>query len=248
MASSPKSRSDDLQATAQSLTVAIDDEHRISCLLSIPAGSGACYVMGHGAGAGMAHPFLASLAADLAALRIATLRYQFPYMEEGRRRPDPSTLAYATISAVVAAASREAAGLALFAGGKSFGGRMTSQAAALQPLDGVKGLIFLGFPLHPAGRPSTERARHLADIAIPMLFLQGTRDPLADLDLLAPVLAPLGSRARLETFEGADHGFHVRASSGITDQAVRQAMARTIARWIDRVLSGRADRRRHVAP
>jgi uncharacterized protein len=248
MASSPKSRSDDPEATAESLTVAIDDQHRISGLLSIPAGSRACYVMGHGAGAGMAHPFLARLATDLAAQGIATLRYQFPYMEMGRKRPDSPALAHATIRAVVAEAVRRAAGLALFAGGKSFGGRMTSQAEAVRSLCGVRGLIFLGFPLHPAGRPSTERARHLADIAIPMLFLQGTRDRLADLDLLTPVLAQLGSRARLETIENADHGFHVPASSGTTDQAVRQAMAMTIADWIDRIIAGRHGGQRRVAP
>jgi predicted alpha/beta-hydrolase family hydrolase len=247
MASSPKSGSGDRKATAESLTVAIDDQHRISGLLSIPAGSRACFVMGHGAGAGMTHPFLARLATDLAAQGIATLRYQFPYMEEARKRPDSPMLAHATIRAVVAEAVRRAAGLPLFAGGKSFGGRMTSQAQALQPLDGVRGLIFLGFPLHPAGRPSIERARHLADIAIPMLFLQGTRDQLAGLDLLAPVLAQLGNRTRLEIIADADHGFHVRASSGTSDQAVRQTMALTIAAWIDRILAKRPIRQRRVA-
>jgi uncharacterized protein len=246
MASSPKSRSDDLQAAAESLTVAIDDRHRISGLLSIPAGCRACYVMGHGAGAGMTHPFLAKLATDLAAQGVATLRYQFPYMEEARKQPDSPLLAHATIRAAVAEAVRQAAGLPLFAGGKSFGGRMTSQAQALQPLDGVRGLIFLGFPLHPAGRPSTERARHLADIAIPMLFLQGTRDQLADLDLLRPVVAQLTS-ASLDIIPDADHGFHVRASSGTTDQAVRQTMALTIAAWIDRILAKRPNRQRRVA-
>lgn len=247
MASSPKSRSDDPQATAESLTVAIDDQHRISGLLSIPAGSRACFVMGHGAGAGMTHPFPVGLATDLAAQGIATLRYQFPYMEVGRKRPDSPVLAHATIRAVIAEAVRRAAGLPLLAGGKSYGGRMTSQAQALQALDGVSGLIFLGFPLHPAGRPSTERARHLADIAIPMLFLQGTRDSLADLDLLAPLLAELGRRARLATIEDADHGFHVRAGSGSTDQAVRRAMALTIADWIDRIIVGRPGRQRRIA-
>jgi len=248
MASSPKSRSDDPPATAESLTVAIDDQHRISGLLSNSAGSRACYVMGHGAGAGMTHPFLAGLAADLAAQRIATLRYQFPYMEEARRRPDSPALAHATIRAVVAEAAWRAAGLPLFAGGKSFGGRMTSQTQAMQPLDGVKGLIFLGFPLHPAGRPATDRARHLADIGIPMLFLQGTRDQLADLDLLGPVLTQLGSRARLETIAGADHGFHVRPSTGTSGAAVRRSIARTIAAWIETILPAQPLRRqRRVA-
>jgi uncharacterized protein len=246
MASSPKSRND--EPPAASLTVAIDDRHRISGLLSIPAGSRACYVMGHGAGAGMAHPFLAGLAAELAAQQIATLRYQFPYMEAARKRPDPPALAHATIRAVVAEAARRTAGLPLFAGGKSFGGRMTSQARALQPLESVKGLVFLGFPLHPAGRPATERARHLADIAIPMLFLQGTRDQLAQLDLLGPVLAQLGSRARLETIADADHGFHMRAASGTTDREVRQSLARSIAAWIAQILAERPDGRRRAAP
>ena len=246
MASSPKSRND--EPPAASLTVAIDDQHRISGLLSIPAGSRACYVMGHGAGAGMAHPFLAGLAAELAAQQIATLRYQFPYMEAARKRPDPPALAHATIRAVVAEAARRTAGLPPFAGGKSFGGWMTSHAQALQPLEGVKGLVFLGFPLHPAGRPATERARHLADITIPMLFLQGTRDQRAQLDLLGPVLAQLGSRARLETIADADHGFHMRAASGTTDREVRQSLARSIAAWIAQILAERPDERRRVAP
>jgi uncharacterized protein len=168
-------------------------------------------------------------------------------MEEARKRPDSPLLAHATIRAVVAEAVRQAADLPLFAGGKSFGGRMTSQAQAVQPLDGVRGLIFLGFPLHPADRPSTERARHLADVAIPMLFLQGTRDQLADLDLLRPVVAQLTS-VSLDIIPDADHGFHVRASSGTTDQAVRQTMALKIAAWIDRILAKRPNRQRHVAP
>jgi uncharacterized protein len=246
MASSPKSRSDDPPAAAESLTVAIDDQHRISGILSMPPGSRACYVMGHGAGAGMTHPFLAGLAANLATERIATLRYQFPYMEEGRTRPDPPALAHAAIRAAVADAARRTAGLPLFAGGKSFGGRMTSQAEALQPL-GIKGLIFLGFPLHPAGRPATERARHLADVAIPMLFLQGTRDPLADLDLLGPVLAQLGSRSRLATIADTDHGFRVRASTGTSDAAVRRSIVQTIAAWIEPIIAARPLRRQRRA-
>jgi predicted alpha/beta-hydrolase family hydrolase len=247
MASSPKSGSDNPGATAETLTVAIDGHHRVSGLLSIPEGSRACFVMGHGAGAGMTHPFLARLAAELSARRIATLRYQFPYMEEGRRRPDPPSLAHAAIRAVISEAVRRASGLPLFAGGKSFGGRMTSQAQALQPLDAVRGLIFLGFPLHPAGRPSDERARHLTEIDIPMLFLQGTRDQLADLGLLRPVVAQLGSRGRLEIIEDADHGFHVPARSGTNDDAVRQALGLRIAAWIDRLLAERAGRERRVA-
>src|SRR5262249_28444933 len=151
----------------------------------------ALYVMAHGAGAGMAHPFLAGFASDLAMHDIATLRYQFPYMEQRAKRPDPPKVAHAAVRGAVAEAARRCPGLALIAGGKSFGGRMTSQAQAISPLPGVIGLVFLGFPLHPAGKPSDERAEHLADVHIPMLFLQGTRDDLADLALLRPLVERL---------------------------------------------------------
>ncbi len=245
MASSPKSRSDDPARAVRNLIIAVDEQHRVSGLLSIPAGSRACLVLAHGAGAGMHHPFLAGIAAALAQHGLATLRFQFPYMEEGRRRPDPPALAHATIRAVVAEAERQT-GLPLFAGGKSFGGRMTAQADALRPL-GVSGLVFLGFPLHPAGRPSDTRARHLADVGVPMLFLQGTRDQLADLDLLRPVINRLRNRARLDIIEGADHSFHVPSRHGIDDAAMRRLLAARIAAWIDQRLGLRSARSQRLA-
>jgi uncharacterized protein len=165
----------------------------------------------------MTHPFMASVAAGLARRGIASLRYQFPYMEKGTKRPDPPKLAHATVRAAVAEASRLLPGIALIAGGKSFGGRMTSQAQALNPLPGVGGLAFLGFPLHPAGRPSQERGEHLFEVRIPMLFLQGTRDPLADMLQLKPLCEELGARATLKLFQDADHSFHVPRKSGRTD-------------------------------
>src|SRR5690349_13432171 len=190
---------------------------RVSALLQAPADPHACYVLAHGAGAGMTHPFMAAVAAGLAARGIATLRYQFPSMEAGKKRPDPPALAHATVRAAVATAARALPSLPLVAGGKSFGGRMTSQAQAAAPLPGVRGLAFLGFPLHPAGRPSRERAQHLAAVAIPMLFLQGTRDELAHLAELEPVVASLGGRATLRLFDDADHSFHVPRRSGRSD-------------------------------
>jgi hypothetical protein len=205
---------------------------QISGLLDVPAGAETCYVLAHGAGAGMTHPFLEAMAADLAARAVATLRFQFPFMERGSRRPDPPPLAQAAVRAAVAAAAGLAPGLALIAGGRSFGGRMASQAQAASPLPGVRGLAFLGFPLHPAGRPSAERARHLHDVALPMLFLQGTRDELADLEHLRPVCNELGARATLRLFDDADHGFHVRAKSGRTDAQVRGEIADALTAWI----------------
>src|ERR1700704_3786082 len=185
---------------AKSVTITIGDRIRVSGLLRVPPRARACMVLAHGAGAGMAHPFMAAVAAELADRGIAALRYQFPYMEERRKRPDPPKVAHAAVRAAVATARRRVGELALFAGGKSFGGRMTSQAQADAPLAGVRGLIFLGFPLHPAGRPSEERAKHLFDIRIPMLFLQGSRDALAELPLLQPLCEALGARATLRLF------------------------------------------------
>src|SRR6266550_4837273 len=170
------------------VTVTIDGARRVSGLLLAPPKPQACYVLAHGAGAGMAHPFLAAVAAELKQRGIATLRYQFPYMEAGGKRPDPPKLAQATVRADVAEAGRLLPGLPLVAGGKSFGGRMTSQAQAAAPLAGVRGLAFLGFPLHPAGKPSDARATHLSDVHVPMLFVQGTRDKLAELPLIEPVV------------------------------------------------------------
>ncbi|MBW0004936.1 MAG: dienelactone hydrolase family protein [Hyphomicrobiales bacterium] len=218
------------------LTIAVDEAVRVSALLQVPQGARACYVLAHGAGAGMAHPFMRSVADELSERGIATLRYQFPYMEEGRKRPDQPKTAHAAVRAAVAQASRLVPGLSLLAGGKSFGGRMTSQAQAAVPLQGVFGLVFLGFPLHPAGHPSRERAKHLFDVRIPMLFLQGTRDTLADLSELEPLCAALGPRATLKLFREADHSFHVRARTGLTDAQIRGSMLDAFAAWMDAVI------------
>lgn len=203
----------------------------VSALLRVPEGAWAAYVFAHGAGAGMTHAFMAAFAHGLAGRGIATLRYQFPSMERGSKRPDAPAVAHAAVRAAVAAAAARLAGLPLLAGGKSFGGRMTSQAQALAPLPGVRGLVFVGFPLHPAGKPSDERAAHLADVHVPMLFLQGTRDELASLDLLQPVTQRLGERATLALFDDADHAFHVRARSGRSDVQTLDAMLDTTAAW-----------------
>jgi uncharacterized protein len=208
----------------------------VSGRLELPPAARACYVLAHGAGAGMDHPFMSAVAAELAALHIATLRFQFPYMERGARRPDPPPLCHATVRAAVAAAARLAPALPRFAGGRSFGGRMTSQAQALEPLAGVRGLAFLGFPLHPAGRPADARAQHLSQVQVPMLFLQGTRDALAELSLLQALAARLGERATLQLAEGADHSFHVRASSGSTDAQVRHELLLALSRWLEGLL------------
>jgi predicted alpha/beta-hydrolase family hydrolase len=221
-----------MKPSAQPATIAVDDTHRVSGLLQTPREARACYVMAHGAGAGMAHPFMAAIANEFSERGIATLRYQFPYMEQGSKRPDTPKLAQATVRAAVAEASRLAPELALFAGGKSFGGRMTSQAQAASPLPGVRGLVFLGFPLHPAGRPSDERGAHLFAVQIPMLFMQGTRDQLADLQLLQKLVGPLGARATLKLFQDADHSFHVPARTGRKDSEVRAEMSDAMADWI----------------
>jgi predicted alpha/beta-hydrolase family hydrolase len=204
---------------------------KISALLSAPNDARACCVLAHGAGAGMHHPFMAAVAHGLAERGVAALRYQFPYMEAGGKRVDPPKVAHAAVRAAVAEAARRTR-LPLVAGGKSFGGRMTSQAQAGSPLAGIAGLAFLGFPLHPAGRPSDERAAHLADVRIPMLFLQGTRDALADLSLLRPLVKKLGARATLKTFEDADHSFHVPAKTGRKDSEVMAELLDAFADWV----------------
>jgi predicted alpha/beta-hydrolase family hydrolase len=219
-------------SSAQPVTLQVSESRTVSGLFEVPANARACFVFAHGAGAGMHHASMASVADDLSRQGVATLRYQFPYMESGSRRPDPPALCHATVRAAVAAAARLAPGLPLVAGGRSFGGRMTSQAQALAPLPGVTGLAFLAFPLHPAGRPSQERADHLSDVNIPMLFLQGTRDELATLELLQPVLQRLGARATLKLLQDADHSFHVRASSGRRDPDVRQELVLAMVDWI----------------
>lgn len=215
------------------VTIAVDEARSVSGLLRLPKDARACYVLAHGAGLGMTHPFMESIADGLAARGIATLRYQFPYMEQGSKRPDPPKLSQSTVRAAVAEASRLAPGLPLIAGGKSYGGRMTSQAQAEAPLSGVRGLVFLGFPLHAACRPSPDRAAHLAEVRIPMLFLQGTRDTLAEVKLMRALAKELGARATLILFEDADHSFHVPARSGRNDDEVRTAMLDALASWID---------------
>ena len=214
------------------LKIEIADNTEVSALLLRPEPAHACYVLAHGAGAGMTHKSMETVATGLAARGIATLRYQFPYMEKGSKRPDPPAVAHATVRAAVAEAARCCAGLPLVAGGRSFGGRMTSQAQAVAPLPGVRGLAFLGFPLHPAGKPSIDRAKHLAEIRIPMLFLQGTRDALAELHLLEPVVKGLGQTATLHLVKEADHSFHVLVRSGRNDREVMDEVLDTFAAWI----------------
>jgi len=221
---------------AQSLRIEINPGETVSALLIRPQQAGACYVFAHGAGAGMAHSSMEATAAGLGDRGIATLRYQFPYMERGSKRPDAPAVAHAAVRAAIAEAGRCCPALPLIAGGKSFGGRMTSQAQALSPLPGVRGLAFLGFPLHPAGKPSSERAKHLAEVKIPMLFLQGTRDALAELSLLQPVVGGLGSLATLHLLEGADHSFHVLKSSGRNDREVLNEALDAFAAWVDGVV------------
>ena len=225
-----------MKGSPQAATITVDDTHRVSGLLQAPREARACYVMAHGAGAGMAHPFMASIANELAARGVATLRYQFPYIEQGSKRPDTPQLAQATVRAAVAEASRLVPKLALFAGGKSFGGRMTSQAQAASPLSGIRGLVFLGFPLHPAGRPADERGAHLFAVQIPMLFMQGTRDQLADLQLVQALVEKLGTRATLKLFQDADHSFHVPARTGRKDSDIRAEMADALADWMGKAI------------
>jgi predicted alpha/beta-hydrolase family hydrolase len=222
-------------ASAQPLTITVDATQRVSALLQIPPDARACYVMAHGAGAGMRHAFLAAVAEGLAERGIATLRYQFPYMERGSRRPDLPPLAHATVRAAVAEAAWRLPQLTLIAGGKSFGGRMTSQAQADAPLASVRGLVFLGFPLHPAKKPSDARGAHLASINVPMLFLQGTRDELAHLDLLTPLVERLGRRATLYRIADADHSFHVPARSGRRDGDALAELLDAFAAWAVRL-------------
>jgi predicted alpha/beta-hydrolase family hydrolase len=223
---------------ATPVSIPIHDAKPVSGLFTRPRAARACFVFAHGAGAGMTHPFMAAFVASLAAGNVACLRYQFPSMERGSKRPDSPATAHATVRAAVAAAARLAPGLVLVAGGKSFGGRMTSQAQAESPLPGVQGVAFLGFPLHPAGKPGVARAEHLASVNVPMLFLQGDRDTLADLALLRPVVEQLGARARLVIVPGADHSFHVPTRSGRTDAEVRGQVAAAMLRWLDELNGG----------
>jgi predicted alpha/beta-hydrolase family hydrolase len=217
--------------TNERLRFVVEGAGEVSALLARPNDARWLLLLAHGAGAGMTHPFMEKLSGDLAAVGIATFRYQFPYMEQRRRVPDPPAVLTATVVAAAHAAKQAAHDLPLLAGGKSMGGRMTSQAAAQHPLDGVEGLVFFGFPLHPPNRPGTKRADHLAKVTIPMLFLQGTRDTLADLTLLRPICTKLGARATLHIIETADHSFRLLKSSGKTDAEALHGLAETTVSW-----------------
>ena len=220
------------RAETKPITIEVDATQRVSGLFTQSEKSTSLYVFAPGAGAGITHSFMEEVAAGLAERGVATLRYQFPYMERGSGRTDPPPVCHATVRAAVEEAKRLMPGVPLFAGGKSFGGRMTSQAQASSPLSGVRGIIFLGFPLHLAKKPSDSRAAHLSDVRIPMLFLQGTRDELADLTLLEPVTQKLGGLATLEKIEAADHGFHVLVRSGRTNAQVMSELLDKISAWI----------------
>lgn len=230
----------EMNVNPQPVTFAVEEGKTVSGLLLAPPSPHGCYVLAHGAGAGMAHPFMASIAGLLAERGVATLRYQFPYMERGSSRVDSPKVATATVRAAVAAAARLVPDVPLFAGGKSFGGRMTSEAQAALPLAGVRGLVFLGFPLHPPGQPSDARGEHLGRVRIPMLFFQGARDDFADFALLQKLAAKLGSRATFWMFDDADHSFHVPARSGYTDEQVLEAMAGALVEWIDKTAEAKA--------
>jgi predicted alpha/beta-hydrolase family hydrolase len=218
--------------TAQRLKLTLEKGTSVSALLMRPDNARACFVVAHGAGAGMTHPFMETVATGLCDRGIASFRYQFPYMEKGSKRPDAPAVAHAAVRAAVGEAARLCPGLPLIAGGKSFGGRMTSQAQAIAPLPGVRGLAFLGFPLHPPGKPSTTRAAHLSELKIPMLFLQGTRDEFAEMSLLEPVVKGLGGLASLHVVKEADHSFHVLARSGRTDREVMNEVLDALSAWV----------------
>jgi len=228
-------------AAREQLRFAVEGGREVSALLLRPAKARQFLALAHGAGAGMNHPFMERLADELAAVGVATLRYQFPYMQEQRRVPDPPGVLTATVVAAIRVATEVAADLPLLAGGKSMGGRMTSQAAAQGALQSVKGLVFFGFPLHPPNRPGTKRAEHLAKVRMPMLFLQGTRDTFADLKLLRPVCADLGSRVTLRIVETANHSFHVLKSSGRNDTEVLRELAAATAAWAEELPQARSD-------
>jgi len=223
-------------AHREELKFPVENRAEVSGLLLLPEKARCLMLLAHGAGAGMRHPFMESLAAELAVVKVATLRYQFPYMEQRRGRPDSPAILTATVAAALQVARQTAPNLPLFAGGKSMGGRMTSQAAAQNLLSNVRGLVFFGFPLHPPNNPGTKRADHLAKVPMPMLFLQGTRDTLADLKLLEPIVKRLGSLAKLHIIESADHGFHVLKRSGKTDASVLAELAQTTAVWAEKTL------------
>jgi predicted alpha/beta-hydrolase family hydrolase len=222
----------DVPTPSTPLTIQLGAGATTSGLLDLPPNAASCLVLAHGAGAGMQHPFMAAIAKGLLERGVATLRFQFPYMEQGSKRPDSPKVAHAAVRAAVDEAARRVPGVPLFAGGKSFGGRMTTQAQAVGPLAGVRGIVLVGFPLHPAGKPSTARAAHLGEIKVPMLFLQGTRDALADLALIEQITASLGNHATLHIVQDADHSFHVPGRSGRDDRQVREELLETMARWM----------------
>jgi predicted alpha/beta-hydrolase family hydrolase len=222
--------------TRASLSITVSSSMAVSAIATIPKTASACLVFAHGAGAGMDHPYIVAVCEGLAARRMATLRYQFPYMEKRSRRPDAPPLCHKTVAAAVAAAHERLPSLPLFAGGKSFGARMTSQTQALAPLPNLHGLCFFGFPLHPPKQPATNRADHLSSIRIPMLFLQGTRDALAQLPLVQSVVARLSAPSTLKIVDHADHSFHVPARSGTTDDEVLGSMLDETVTWASTVL------------
>lgn len=225
------------------IRINVDETRSVAGLLQRPPRATACYVFAHGAGAGMTHRFMVDVADGLAERDIATFRYQFPYMEAGGRRPDVPVVAQATVRAAVAEAGRRYPGLPLLAGGKSYGGRMTSQVQALQPLSNVQGLVFFGFPLHQAGKPSVERAHHLADVHVPMLFIQGTRDKLAEPVLMERVVKNLGGNASLHEIVGADHSLHVPLRSGRRDADVLNEALDSLAAWMTSIsVTGRVSK------
>jgi len=221
-----------MSTLAQPITIEVETDAAVSGLVLAPPDTRACYVFAHGAGAGMAHAFMGTVAQGLAVRGIATVRYQFPYMERGSKRTDTPATAHKAVRAAVAHAAALFPALPLFAGGKSFGARMTSQAQALAPLPGVQGLAFVGFPLHPDGAPSSERAQHLFDVKIPMLFVQGTKDKLAEFDRVQALVAQLGAMATLVPIEEADHSFHVLVRSGRNDGQVMQQVLDATAAWM----------------
>jgi len=222
-------------SSTENIRFAVQDDGEVSAILLQPQNAQCLLVLAHGAGAGMNHPFMTAIANELAASQVASFRFQFPYMEQRRRPPDRPPVLTATVQAAIQTASKAAPDLPLFAGGKSLGGRMTSLAASEGRLDNVRGLVFFGFPLHPPNQPGTKRAEHLAEVKLPMLFLQGTRDALADLKLLRPILAKLGNRATLHVIEGADHSFHVLKSSGKTDKDVLKELAQSASDWMKKL-------------
>jgi hypothetical protein len=224
----------------QSLEIKVDETRRVSGILMVPPQSTACFVVAHGAGAGMLHSFMENLAVDLSKRGIATLRYQFPYMEKHGRRPDPPALCHASVRAAVSAAQARLPALPLLAGGKSFGGRMTSQAQADAPIPGVRGLVFLGFPLHPPKEPSDARGEHLSRVAVPMLFVQGARDAYAESRLLNPLIERLGLRATLCLLPEADHSFHVPARGALSAGQINEAMLDALVNWAGSITRGAA--------